>query len=211
VSANPDHWSDDRRALSLEATLGAWDRNTPVWIFGYGSLIWRPEFEYEIKTRAQAHGYHRSLCLWSRVYRGTPECPGLVLGLEPGGSCNGVAFLIAAQNVKRELRALWEREMVTGSYVPRWLKVRTHQPGVPQHLRALGFVMDRQASGYAGELDRATLLATVRRARGERGSSADYLLTTVRCLAEYGIHDPHLAELAEEVMLTGGAPALGER
>ena len=208
----PPHalWSEAERERSLELTLGAWDRASPVWVFGYGSLIWHTEFEYEIKTRALVHGYHRSLCLWSRIYRGTPEIPGLVLGLEPGGSCHGVAFRIAARAVARELRGLWGREMLNGSYVPRWLKVRTHQAGVPGAFRAIGFVMNRNAAGYAGELDRTTLLQTLRTARGERGSSAEYLLTTVRCLAEYGIHDHHLAQLAEEVTLTVGASAARE-
>jgi cation transport protein ChaC len=199
--------SASEREQSLTSLLRSWDEREPLWVFGYGSLIWHPEFEFEVKTRAHLHGYHRSLCLWSKVYRGTPERPGLVLGLEPGGSCQGVAFRIAAATARVELTRLWEREMVTGSYVPRWLTVRADQAGLPPRLTAIAFVMNRRAIGYTGELDRAHLIDTVRTAHGQRGSCADYLFTTVRCLAEYGIHDRWLAQLAEEVALGGTLPS----
>ncbi|MGA2548919.1 MAG: gamma-glutamylcyclotransferase [Burkholderiaceae bacterium] len=187
---------------SLHNMLSRWDGSAPVWIFGYGSLIWHPEVQYDIKTRAIVYGFHRSLCLWSREYRGTPERPGLVLGLEPGGSCRGVAFRIPAEIAREELKVLWLREMRTGSYTPRWLDVRATTEGVQQRFRALSFVMNRHAPEYAGELDRTTLIETLRTARGRRGTSAEYLLATVRTLTEYGIHDRHLAELADEVGLT---------
>lgn len=190
--------ADTDRDASLDAMLAGWDRASPVWVFGYGSLIWNPGFEFDRKVRGRVFGYHRSLCLWSKVYRGTPERPGLVLGLEPGGSVHGVAFRIPSDGAHTHLRALWQRELVTGSYVPRWLDVRL-DPDEPGRVRAIGFVMDRRAAGYAGELDRRTLLDTVCGARGRNGSCADYLLSTVQSLAEHRIHDRHLARLAEEV------------
>lgn len=192
------HLSPSQLAASLNEALDRWDGNTPVWVFAYGSLIWHPEISFDQKIPVVAHGYHRSLCLWSREHRGTPERPGLVLGLEPGGSCRGVAFRIPAEIAVRELEILWAREMNTGSYEPRWLALQTHG-SAPQRFRALGFVMNRHAAEYAGELDRATVVRTLLTARGKRGSSADYLFATVRTLSEYGIRDRHLAELAHEV------------
>lgn len=194
--------TDDEREASLLATLARWNRDDSVWVFGYGSLIWRPEFTFDAKARGLVHGYHRSLCLWSRVYRGTPEKPGLVLGLEPGGNVHGVAFRIPAAIAHRELRALWARELVTGSYLPRWLEVRLGSDRAERPIRrvkAIGFVMNRSAEGYAGELDRSLLLETVCSASGRNGTCAEYVLSTVQSLAAHGIHDRHLATLAEEV------------
>lgn len=187
---------DDERDASLADVLADWDRQEPVWVFGYGSLIWRPEFDFDLKARGLVYGYHRSLCLWSHLYRGTPEKPGLVLGLEPGGSVHGVAFRIPAAIAHEHLRALWKRELFTGSYVPRWLEVRI---GDAERVKAIGFVMNRAGPGYAGSLDRGTMLHTVCTASGSKGSCADYLLSTVQSLAEHRIHDRHLAKLAAEV------------
>ena len=191
--------SDAEREASLDAMLAGWDGEQPIWVFGYGSLIWRPEFVFDRKLRGVVHGYHRSLCLWSSIYRGTPEKPGLVLGLEPGGSVHGVAFRLPASSAHESLRALWKRELDTGSYIPRWLSVRV--PGFDKPIVAIGFVMNRSAPSYAGELDRTTMLDVVCSASGRNGSCADYVLFTVRSLAEFAIHDRHLVKLAEEVGL----------
>lgn len=199
--SSPAYLSSSQLDASLDGMLSQWDRLTPIWVFGYGSLIWHPEFQYDIKTRAVVYGFHRSLCLWSREHRGTPEKPGLVLGLEPGGSCRGVAFRLPPRSAQEELKVLWQREMRTGSYIPRWLDARATADGVPSRFKALSFVMNRGVPEYAGELDRLTLLETLRTARGRRGTSAEYLLSTVKTLSEYGINDRHLAELAEEVGL----------
>jgi cation transport protein ChaC len=199
----PSDTSSPELATSLKTTLQGWDGTSPLWVFGYGSLIWHPEIEFDIKTRAVVHGFHRSLCLWSREYRGTPERPGLVLGLEPGGCCRGVAFRIPAAIALDQLRVLWKREMRSGSYTARWLTTRPTGEGPRASFKALSFVMNRNVPEYAGELDRTTLIETLRTARGRRGSSAEYLLSTVRTLSEYGIHDHHLAQLAEEVALSG--------
>lgn len=195
---HPAFWTDAMHEASLDEMLTAWDGREPVWVFGYGSLIWRPEFAYDAKVRGLVHGYHRSLCLWSRIYRGTPEKPGLVLALEPGGSVHGVAFRLPADDTRTSLKALWKRELATGSYVPRWLAVRSGDASC-EPMRAIGFVMNRAAAGYAGELDRDTLLDTVCTARGRNGTCAEYLLSTVKVLAEYDIHDRHLSDLARDV------------
>jgi len=187
---------DGARAASLARTLAGWDGQRSIWVFGYGSLIWNPEFDYDRRERGLVYGFHRSLCLWSRVYRGTPDKPGLVLGLEPGGSVHGVAFRLPAGDAEAQLAGLWKRELTTGSYVPRWLDVRVASG---ERVQAIGFVMNRAASGYAGEVSRELLLETVCSARGRNGSCADYLLSTVESLAGFDIHDRHLAALAAEV------------
>ncbi len=188
---------DERaRAASLAAMLARHDRRRAIWVFGYGSLIWNPEFDYDHKARGLVYGFHRSLCLWSRIYRGTPERPGLVLGLEPGGSVHGVAFRLPPGRAEDQLEDLWTRELTTGSYLPRWLDVRLADG---DRARAIGFVMNREADGYAGEVSRDVLLETVCSAQGRNGTCADYLLSTVRSLADHDIHDHHLATLAREV------------
>ena len=104
---------------SLEATL-AQRQPGPVWLFAYGSLIWRPECPAVAVRRARVHGYHRGLYLWSQLHRGTPEQPGLVLGLDRGGSCSGFAYQLPDDQLDDHLLALWKREMPDGSYRPRW-------------------------------------------------------------------------------------------
>ncbi len=210
---SPALLDDATREASLQAVLAHWDRTQPVWVFAYGSLIWRPEFAFDRKARGLVHGYRRTLCLWSHLYRGTPERPGLVLGLEPGGSVHGVAFRIPAAIAPDHLRALWKREQATGAYVPRWLEVRlAHDAGErgEERVRAIGFTMNRAASNYAGAVDRSTLLHTVCTAHGSAGSCADYLLSTVRSLTEHRIHDRHLAALADEVGIRLIAPRRNE-
>lgn len=223
----PQRVSEAGRAASLKTTLANWNGHDPVWVFAYGSLIWNPELEFDQRQCGVVHGYHRSLCMWSRVYRGTPQAPGLVLALDRGGSCQGVAYRIPASAVAEELTRLWKREMVTGAYEPRWLRVRpcgasldvspgssnsSSAGGAPQgaHVAALGFVMNRGNDGYAGKLDRDMVIQTVCSARGERGSSAEYLFATVEALAAHGLEDTQLAALADAVAarLYPDAPAL---
>jgi cation transport protein ChaC len=113
--------TDDELRASLESTLRDWDRTSDLWLFGYGSLIWNPGLPTVEALRSKVHGYHRGLYLWSRVNRGTPEQPGLVLALDRGGSCTGMAFRLAAEGSMPHLEALWRREMPMGSYRPAWL------------------------------------------------------------------------------------------
>jgi cation transport protein ChaC len=194
--------TDEERESSLEEILRGWDGETPLWVFAYGSLIWNPQFEFDAKRCVVVHGYHRSLCLWSKVWRGTPQQPGLVLALDRGGSCQGVAYRIPAQRVREELATLWKRELVTGAYSPRWLNVRGCGPcSAHGHelVTAIGFVIRREDPGYAGELDPAHLMEILRTARGVNGSSAEYLRSTVRGLVEHGIGDRHLTALVDRL------------
>src|SRR3546814_4203916 len=131
--------TEAERHASLQQSLTHWKADQDIWVYGYGSLIWRPEFEFTEKRDALLHGYHRVLCLWSRVNRGTPDQPGLVFGLDAGGSCRGMAYRIPARNVPTTMEALWRREMPSGAYLPKWLSCRTDEGLVT----ALVFTMNR--------------------------------------------------------------------
>ena len=185
-------------AADLEASqadaLRDWNRDDPVWVFGYASLIWSPELLYEQRVPARVHGYHRRLCLWSIEYRGTPARPGLVAGLDRGGSCYGVAYRISAPAVIEEFATLWRREMSLGQYEPRWLDGRRLDSGNP--LRALAFVIRRDASNYCGRIAETELVDVLLTASGARGTNLDYLEQTVAALRAEGLADPHLERLA---------------
>lgn len=185
--------SPEQLQASLAATLAGWDGRTPLWVFGYGSLIWKPEFDYEAREPARVHGFHRRLCLRSVRYRGTAERPGIVAGLDRGGSCDGMAYRIAARRVPQVFAALWEREMFLGSYRPTWVALRLRATGAA--LRALSFVVRRDTSHYCGRLSEQELLAILTHAQGIYGSSLDYLQRTVAALHGAGLRDPHLERL----------------
>jgi cation transport protein ChaC len=184
--------ADELRA-SLAAALTGWNGRTPLWIFGYGSLIWKPEFEFDRRVPAHVFGYHRKLCLRSIKYRGTFECPGVVAGLDRGGSCAGIAYRMPAEVVHRQLPALWEREMFMGSYAARWLQARRLDGRGT--VRAMAFVVVRDGPHYCGHLSERQLLRVLTTACGIYGSSLDYLQRTVQALRADGLHDPHLERL----------------
>lgn len=192
-------------AQSLATTLAHWHGREPLWVFGYGSLIWNPEFEYDRRVPARVYGYHRKLCLRSVRNRGTPECPGLVAGLDRGGSCAGIAYRVPADSVRAQFARLWEREMYMGSYAPRWLHVRR----LDGHggLTALAFVVRRDAPNYCGRLGERETIAVLARACGRFGTSLDYLLRTVEGLRAEGLADPHLERLAHRAQRLLGAAA----
>jgi len=187
---------------SIAATLSHRPPGDDIWVFGYGSLIWKPGFEALEQRHALIRGYHRSLCLWSRINRGSPREPGLVLALNRGGGCRGIAFRIAPEAVHSTFADLWNREMMMGSYLPRWLRCATAEGDV----RALAFVIDRHASGYAGELREEELLSVVRRAHGRYGACADYVKETALALRSCGIRDRRLEHIVTG--LESGASAL---
>jgi len=188
-------WTPAERQASLEAALKHWTPGEDVWIYGYGSLIWRPDFPFEERRLATLRGHHRALCLWSRVNRGTPECPGLVFGLDRGGSCRGVAYRLAGSRVPDYFPALWEREMSTGAYLPRWLNCETHDGRVT----ALVFVMNRNNPGYISALPESDLVAIVQRASGRYGPCTDYVMETARALRAAGIRDARLEAIARRL------------
>jgi len=193
---------DDDRALteeqlmtSLNATLAAKPKGAGWWVFGYGSLLWNPLFPVAEARAAIAHGLHRSFCLRSLASRGTPQQPGLVLGLEPGGTCHGVVYRLPSPLALDELALLWRREMVVGSYHPRWIRVRAGE----RHVTALAFVVKRDHVQYA-RLTHDDQAAMIAQACGAFGSSCDYLMRTRAALAAHGIVDRYLEKIASDVM-----------
>jgi len=159
-----------------------------LWIFAYGSLMWSPEFPFLCAAKGLLRGYRRTFCIYSHRYRGTPQQPGLVLGLDRGGACRGIAYLVAARDVADTLEALWGREMSRLTYQPRLLNVRVQ--GVV--VQALTFVADPRHSSYAGRLSLEQIAARVASCRGARGPNIDYLLNTLRHLDELGMRDERL-------------------
>ena len=188
--------SDADQEASLRGILARHQTGSDVWVFGYGSLVWNPIVHHEERRVARLHGFHRSFCLWSHVNRGSLQRPGLVLGLDTGGSCRGVAFRIAARHADEELRLLWRREMVLGVYSPRWATVEAGN----DTLSAIAFFANREHANYAGKLPLETVIKTLVSARGQLGTPAEYLLETVRGLIEHGVRDPYLLELRKRVL-----------
>ena len=166
-----------------------------LWVFGYGSLMWDPAFAYLRAAPALLRGYHRAFCVHSTRFRGTPEQPGLVLGLDRGGACRGMAFLVAEANVATGLEQLWAREMSRLVYLPRLVTVEidSHKAG------ALAFLADRTHEGYAGRLEVARVAATIARCCGAGGPNIDYLESTLRHLDELGIREKRLHAILEAV------------
>ena len=193
-------WTEEERLASLREALAGWREGQDVWIYAYGSLIWRPDFEYAERRLATLRGHHRALCLWSRVNRGTPECPGLVFGLDRGGSCRGMVYRLPGHAVAATFPILWEREMSTGAYLPRWLDCDTDQGRV----RALVFIMNRSNPGYVGTLPEDEVLAIVRRASGRYGACTEYVLATATALRAAGIQDARLEALAQRLESESG-------
>lgn len=156
------------------------------WVFGYGSLMWNPGFPYQEKACAHVYGYRRSLCVRSHVHRGTPERPGLVLGLDRGGSCRGIAFRVSAENGADVLAYLRERELVTHVYKERLLSVLLNDR---RQVHAVGYVVDREHLQYAGALEARDAAEIVRSAIGQSGPNPAYVINTVAHMREMGIRD----------------------
>ena len=188
--------TEEERAASLRATLAARPPGD-AWLFGYGSLIWNPTIRSVERRTARIDGWHRAFCLSVRAGRGTQERPGLMLALDAGGSCTGVAFRIAEDVLEEELRLLWRREMLAGSYVPQWLDVLDEQ-GV-RFGSAIAFTINATCAQYAGNLARDVIVERLATASGALGSGADYLFRTRDGLRAQGIPDPELERLAANV------------
>ena len=186
-------WSDVQLQRSLQRTLRSRKlARDGVWVFAYGSLIWNPLFPVAEQRIATLYGYHRSFCLWSRLGRGTRDKPGLVLGLDNGGTCCGLVLRIEAAHTHDELSLLWRREMVTGAYTPTWVRARTPAGTVD----AIAFVIDHRSHAYAGRLPEADIAANIRSTGGVIGPCSEYLEKTAAGLKAHGIRDERLARLA---------------
>jgi len=187
-----------------------------LWVFGYGSLMWDPGFTFAEQRRAELNGYHRSFCIASHRHRGTPQCPGLVFGLDHGGTCTGIAYRIASENIQPVLDYLWFREMDTNVYHPRLLPIRLSvNPGAQTNdesadgagsatspalmattqVDALCFVVNPDHEQYLGRLPTDQAAEIICRATGGRGPNIDYLLNTANHLRDLGILDEELEAL----------------
>jgi glutathione-specific gamma-glutamylcyclotransferase len=174
--------------------------NEDLWVFAYGSLMWRPGFAYLDRVPARLIGLHRALCVFSFVHRGTPERPGLVLGLDRGGMCRGIAYRVAAASRAQTIGYLRAREQVTTVYVEtmRQIELEDH---ARRRVRALCYIVDRSHVQYAGRLTLSESLHHVRQGRGQSGPNRDYVLETVRALEALGYRESDLHLLAQR--LTG--------
>ncbi len=196
ATGNKGHALDDEQlSASLTATLAARPKGAGWWVFAYGSLLWNPLFPFAEARPAMLHGLHRRFCLYSMASRGTPDAPGLVLGLDRGGACTGVVYRLPAPVALDELHLLWRREMVVGSYRPKWVQVRCGQ----RPLTALTFTVRHDHPQYTGKLPLAEQARVIATARGAFGSSLDYLERTRVALVTHGIVDPYLESLAQGV------------
>jgi cation transport protein ChaC len=180
---------------SLRNALAPWEPGTPFWIFAYGSLMWNPKFTFDARHVATIRGYHRSFRLWSRINRGTPENPGLVLTLERGGSCRGLVYRITPDLVQEQMNLIWKREMNFDSYRPRWLNCAVGG----EKLKALCFTVNRRCSGYTGEIPEKVMVEAIASAAGRYGPAHDYLFKTTETLHEHGIRDSRVEHLASLV------------
>jgi len=182
---------------SLTAELIAQCKGGPFWVFAYGSLIWKPECDFAEHRRATAHGWHRSFCLKLTRWRGTPDCPGLMMALDHGGACHGVICRLPDEDQFAQLGKLLRREVDQRNDIGtmRWIKVTADTGKV----RALTFYAGPRAHYYTGKLPHDEVARTLARAAGHWGSCANYLFQTITKLEEYGIHDTHLWRLQELV------------
>ena len=188
--------SDAEIEAGLDTMLADHPPQQDVWLFGYGSLMWNPAMHYAETRVGVVRGWHRSYCLWAHMGRGTPEAPGLMLALDRGGSSAGMLFRFPAATARAEVLLPWQREMFTGAYAARWVRVDTETGPV----RAISFVADRAHERYAGRLDEATIAAHLAVARGSLGTCIEYLEQTLAVLRAHRRTDHRLERLERLVV-----------
>ena len=186
---------DEERRVDVTKILAQAPQPERIWVFGYGSLMWNPAFHYVERHTARVHGFHRQFCLWSRGGRGSPKYPGLMLSLESGGSCTGVAYRVAPEAAATELDVLWRREMASRSYRPVWVNVHMRHGREP----ALVFAVNRAHERYVAGLDTETIARYIATGKGTNGDCCDYLFDTVDHLRELGIRDRRMEGLEQRV------------
>ena len=185
--------SDEERNASLRTLLDGHPADSDLWVFGYGSLIWNPMVHHVQREVAHTPDWHRNFCLSTKGGRGTPENPGLMLGLRPGGGCTGVAFRIAEDLIAPELDLLWRREMVARGYIPRWVPLHDRGGALVGH--GIAFTIDPEGPGYC-DLPEEVVVRRLATARGRMGTAAEYLYRTRDGLRELEIHCPFVERIA---------------
>jgi len=176
---------------SVQHMLKGMNLKGGIWVFGYGSLMWNPDFILEEKRTGIISGYHRRLCLKSIVYRGTSDYHGLVFGLDKGDSCQGMVYRIAEENIHSEMQKIWEREMFAGTYIPSWVNVNTKKGSIS----AVTFVINQEHEHYIPDLALEEIAERVIKAEGTCGSCYEYVQNTVKSLHKLGLRDPGLEQL----------------
>ena len=189
--ANTNILSEDELLASRRAVIPD-DFDDDVWLFGYGSLIWNPVVDVKTQSLGCVYGYHRRFCLRTKIGRGSPDLPGLILGLDNGGCCTGVALCIDKSIIRDELDLIWKREMINGSYIPKKVKFHADNGDV---ISAVTFVMNHKSSSYVKDMSLEEKAYIIANAKGFIGSSLEYLERTHDALAELGIHDGYLGRL----------------
>ena len=187
---------DEALLLSRRSFIPDTGLDDDLLVFGYGSLIWNPCMKVKDSFSAHLFGFHRRFCLSSTIGRGSPDAPGLVLGLDLGGSVSGVCFQIDKHECVREADLLWRREMLNGSYLPKWVNVKT-ETGIK---RALTFIINRAKPAYTPRMTAETTADIISKASGFVGSNIDYLISTESALRDAGIYDPLMARLVALVL-----------
>lgn len=191
----PDPLSPEERARDRDRLMAERTEDGAVWVFAYGSLIWDPCFAFDAVETAMLSGYRRAFNFWSVLSRGTPENPGLGLGLEPGGQCQGIAYRLARESLAEGLDALWRRELLNTVYTSRWVSLET--PAGPRN--AVGFVTNPAHSQYVGRLDEAETARIIARACGDKGPCREYLALLVDGLEKHGVTDDAMTALLARV------------
>ncbi|NYH16490.1 gamma-glutamylcyclotransferase [Paraburkholderia bryophila] len=197
-------WTQERIDASLAQTLRQRPDDGEVWVFAYGSLMWNPISDFDCRRIATLHGWHRSFCIRLIAGRATPEQPGRMLALEPGGSTQGVALRLCGATLAEELRILWIREMVTGAYRPTWAPV-TLEDGT--QVQAIAFVAEPQDRQYEGDARASAIGASMAVATGLFGTNAEYVFKLQIALDDCGLNDPYIDELAAELARLTKLPA----
>ena len=175
--------TEDEFSKTVRAVMASHGRQDDLWVFGYGSLMWRPDFPHLERHFGVVHGFHRAFCIYSHVHRGTREQPGLVLGLDNGGSCKGAAYRVRAADAETVVEYLVRREMVTRVYTPRWVTVRIDG----QTVRAHTYTAAHNHVQYAGKLSPDQAARYIRNSNGRSGNNVEYLRNTVAHLEDLGI------------------------
>ena len=204
--------SREEREASLADALAHYAPGEEAWVFAYGSLMWNPAIEFAEAMPCRVEGWRRSFCFWTPLGRGTPELPGLMLGLERGDGCDGIAYRLAPEQVRSELAILWNREMLSGIYQARWVPTLLRDG---RTVTAVTFAVDTAHCQYCGDLPPERVVHHIAFAEGRRGACRDYLANTAAHVRALDIHDSYVEGLVARVALLRGeatipsAPPIG--